>query len=446
MGKAPGLVAGAALAAVGVAVILRFPTWAYAVILVSVSGFVTAYAYPKIAAGVFLSELLLLVAVAACTPKYVVLLRSGTLKGDWIVWSVALFLVASVLGVGVGVANGAAAKAAVLQFRPMIYLLALIPALVAASDDRGLRKLVAFSAGLAFLVSVVAIVQVVVGPNLILFNVDGFEALVRVDPATGFLRVRPPGLYLVYAAAAWSLCRLVWGAPGRGRVASAVLLIVSLAGIALSFNRNMLVGLVIGVSVAFLFARRKGRAVALVLVMGVLLIGGLLTISAGSLNQPVVARFASLLDSGERGSALSDRAMESAAAWQAVSRKPLTGVGWGPGYGALATRLSRGTVTTFERPWIHNQYLSFWVRAGILGAVALVLIYGIAIVTAGRNSRKAPAEEDWIDLALVASVTAFALSSLVDIVVANPNNLVVLMGLVAMVSARGQALKRRGAE
>ena len=421
----------------------RLPAWAYAVVLVSVSGFVTVYAYPKVASAVFFSEVLLLVAVAACAAEYVALVRSGELKVDWIIGLVGLFFVTCIAGIPVGIGHGAAAKTAVAEFRPMVYVLAIVPALVAVSTRQRARRLVLFAAGLAFLVSVASVIQVLVGPRILLFNVDSFEALVRADPSTGFLRVRPPGLYLVYAAAAWALCRLIWGRGGRGAAVAGAVLVASVTGIALSFNRNMMVGLVLGVFVAFLAARRKGRAVALVLVAGILLLGGLVMLDHDYLNQPVVNRFASLLDSGERGSALSDRAMETAAALQSIVRQPLLGLGWGPGYGALATRLSRGTVTTFERPWIHNQFLGFWVRAGVLGALALVMIYGLAVVTAGRNSRAATSDEDWIDLALVASITAFALSSIVDIVVGNPNNLVVLMGLLALVSARSQLLRRR---
>ena len=444
LGTVPGLVLGVALAAVATVFMMRAPAWAYAVVLVSVSAFINVYAYPRLGSLVFVSELLLLVAVASCTAKYVGLVRSGELRVDWVTGLIGLFFVACVAGVPVGVAHGVALSAALSAFRPMLYLLAVIPALVAVSTDQRARRLVLFAAVLAFLVSVASVIQVLVGPSILLFNVEGFEALIRADPATGFLRVRPPGLYLVYAAAAWALCRLIWGPGGRGRPVAGAVLLASLTGIALSFNRNMMVGLVLGVCVAFLSARRKGRAVALVLLVGVLLLGGLMLLDQSDFSQPVVSRFASLFDSGVRGSALNDRAVESAAALQSVSRQPILGLGWGPGYGAVATRLSRGTVTTFERPWIHNQFLSFWVRAGILGALVLVMLYGIAVVSAGRNSRVAPADEYWIDLALVASITAFALSSLVDIVVANPNNLVVLVGLLAMVSARSHTLGRRG--
>ena len=113
-----------------------------------------------------------------------------------------------------------------------------------------------------------------------------------------------------------------------------------------------------------------------------------------------------------------------------------SGLGWGPGYGASATRLGGANVSTFERPWIHNQFLGMWVRAGLLGVVSLIAIFALGILTSIRNARAAPLDGEWVDLALLGSLVAFGLSSVVDIVVLNPNNLTVLLGLIAIVSAR----------
>ena len=421
------------------------PTWAYWAILLSVSGFVNVYAYPRVS-SVFMSELLLAVAVAAAIPEFVNLVRTGTVRLDWIFWSVAGLFAVCVLGILVGIQGGAERNTALLEFRPMLYLLALVPALVAVSTPARERVTMVFAAVLAFAVSIAAIAQAYLGTRATLFDVAGFDALVRTDPATGFLRIRPPGLYLIYAAAAWAACRLIWGRPGRGRLASGVLLAAAASAIALSFNRNMLVGLVVGILAASLFTHKRLRVGAIALLVAFLLVVALMALGQSQLDQPLIARFASLFSPDARTAALADRAYESAAALGTVLAHPVLGVGWGQGYGATATRLSGGVVSTFDRPWIHNQVLSFWVRAGAIGALLLVGLFVGLIVSAARTARGCLDEDDeWVNLALIASLTAFAVSSQVDITIANPNNLVVFLGLAAIVSVRGWARRSRAA-
>ena len=58
---------------------------------------------------------------------------------------------------------------------------------------------------------------------------------------------------MVYVAAAFSLACLLWR-PRRHRPAAWVMSGVTLTGVTLSLNRNMLIGLALGLSVAALVA------------------------------------------------------------------------------------------------------------------------------------------------------------------------------------------------
>ena len=433
------LVPSLVLGAVGLAVLARTPRLLYLAVLFSVAGFVSVYAWPRFSflpGGLYVSELLLLAAVIASFPSLVAGVKNGAIRPDAIWVFVGLLSAACVGGVAVGVLNGAEADVAAGQLRPMIFLLGLIPAAVAVSSESARRVVILGGAWLAFAVSVAAFLQFLLGAEPLIFVIGSFEALIRSDPSTGILRVRPPGLYLVYASAVWASCYTLWGPAGRGRLVAAALLAANVGCVVLSFNRNMAVGLVAALAVAAVFSRQRARTGLLGLLAAVTLLGGVLVFDSMELQQPLVARFASLLDPEERGQALSDRAYETAAALSAVLREPVLGLGWGPGYGASATRLGGANVSTFERPWIHNQFLGMWVRAGLLGVVSLIAIFALGILTSIRNARAAPLDGEWVDLALLGSLVAFGLSSVVDIVVLNPNNLTVLLGLIAIVSAR----------
>ena len=166
-----------------------------------------------------------------------------------------------------GVENGASLHAAAFDMRLMLFYAAFWPALAALTRDRELVfKLVA---GGAVVVVILQILQVIVGPSTHLFVIapsDLASSLTEDD--TGFLRVRPPGLTTTYVVAAFALARVLWGPP-RHTLGSWAIAAVALTGVVLSLNRNMLLGLALGLCVAALIARQRHRFVVLVAILGV---------------------------------------------------------------------------------------------------------------------------------------------------------------------------------
>lgn len=429
---------GVVLALIGVVAASKARPWVAFVVLVSVSSFVAVYAWPRVPIagdGVYLSELILLVAVAATFPAYVDLVIKGRIRVDWIAMTIGALFVVSVVAIAVGVLRGAAIGLAFFGFRAMLYLLLYIPAMVALSHGSPMERAIAIMMIIGIAVSIAAVAQFIVGSDRLLFVIGSFDALVREDPSTGFLRIRPPGLYLIYSVVIWSAACILWGGSGLARRLAPLGLVLGAAAIALSFNRNMLVGVVIGLGVAFVGGRRRSRAV--VAGVSIALIAVLFVTVSGSLqiDPRLVGRFTSLLNEQSRSSALSDRAYETGFAIRTISENPIFGIGWGTGYGALATRSTGGIISSFERPWLHNQYLNQWMRTGIVGGLLLLVLMIGLIVSEFRNMREAEHGREWLHMGLLASLVAFALSALVDIVIANPNNLAVLILMAAMVSA-----------
>ena len=112
----------------------------------------------------------------------------------------------------------------------------------------------------------------------------------------GFLRVRPPGLTTIYIVAAFALARVLWG-PARHRLGGWAMATVALTGVVLSLNRNMLLGLALGLCVAALITPQRHRFAVLIATVGLMLSGfGLLAQSSSVGSSAVVSRFASITD------------------------------------------------------------------------------------------------------------------------------------------------------
>jgi O-antigen ligase len=109
------------------------------------------------------------------------------------------------------------------------------------------------------------------------------------------------------------------------------------------------------------------------------------------------------------------------------------GVGWGANYGALVTQvLAPGSVEIVPRSFIHNQYLGVWLRDGILGLAALVMMLLYAFVGAARFSRRGPPHQRWLGSAVLGGLTAYCLSSIVGIFILDASSSVILMTLLAV--------------
>jgi hypothetical protein len=289
---------------------------------------------------------------------------------------------------------------------------------------------------------------VIIGPATSLFWISpGDVAQMLTSDGTGFLRVRPPGLTLVYVAAAFSLACLLWG-PRRHRLAAWVMSGVTLTGVMLSLNRNMLIGLALGLSVAALVAPQRRRFIVLMATV-VVIFTSLVTIGSSAIGSNAVAsRITSITNySALKTQTLDDRYYENRIATARIHAHPFLGLGWGPPYGAVLQSSDNGVVVTQERGFMHEQYLWIWMRTGIAGLLALLIALAFGLLNGLRWFRaRSPADDGWLGAGVVVSLVALATSSNVAIYLTPPDSVVPLVGVLALAAVlrRELVLLRRG--
>jgi O-antigen ligase len=182
---------------------------------------------------------------------------------------------------------------------------------------------------------------------------------------------------------------------------------LALAGIsidiAVSFNRNMWLGLVFG---AILMAILGGVLIRHRMAVGIAVaIGGLAvlmvfgTSSTGDrVVQPIVKRGATILNPSKTAheSSLEDRNRETSTAWDTARSHLLLGVGAGTPFGVYIQQpISSGSfiigATSVPQLFLHNQYLYLILIAGIPGLIAFVVFLGSALAQALRRVPRDPA-------------------------------------------------------
>ena len=420
------------------------PVAGYLAILWSVGAVVDMLALPEVSVSSLQfmpAEILLWIAVGSLTflPGDVRRgLKSLARRRESVVMGV--FVAAVVGGVAVGVANGANLHAAAFDMRMMLFYAAFWPALAALTAGRELVfKLVA--AGVVVVVTL-QILQVIIGPSKQLFVIAPSDLASSLTDETGFLRVRPPGLTTVYIVAAFALARVIWG-PARHRLVGWGMAAVALTGVVLSLNRNMLLGLALGLCVAATVAPHRHRFVVLVASVGMALSGfGLLAQTSSANPNPVVSRFAMLGNYSQlKTQTLADRYYENRLALQRIREHPISGLGWGPGYGAMLLSSDSGFLVTKPRPFMHEQYLWIWMRAGIIGLISLIAALALGVWNGARWCRSGK-NDAWLGAGIVASVVAVAASSNVALYLTPPDSTVPLVGVLALAAVARRDLAR----
>ena len=355
---------------------------------------------------------------------------------------VALFLGAILAGVVVGVENGASVHAAALDMRLMLFYSAFWLALVALTSAR--RLVFALVSTGVVAVVILQVGQVIVGESTRLFLIAPQDVTSSLTDETGFLRVRPPGLTSVYVVAAFSLALLIWG-PRRLRLLGWAMTAVTLTGVILSLNRNMLIGLALGLCAAALIAPQRHRFVVLVAVLGMVLSGFILLAQDSAIqSNAIVSRIASISNYSElQKGTLADRYYENRIAKQRIRAHPVGGIGWGTEYGARFLSFDHGFVVSRARPFMHEQYLWLWMRTGLIGLLALVGSLALGIWNGARWCRARHGTDDaWLGAGVVVALVALAASSNVAIYLTPPDSTVPLVGVLALAAIMQRDLSR----
>jgi O-antigen ligase len=244
----------------------------------------------------------------------------------------------------------------------------------------------------------------------------------------GFLRVRPRGLLLAYFGSIFGLAYFFWGGKQR-RFRALALVALFATAIPISLNRNMIVGMSVGLVTAFLLLPHRTQAGTRIVAAAVAAVA-LVTLAG---HGTVVERILSL---GNRNylqqTTLADRAYEDVFARGTIGRHPLSGIGFGVTYGAQA-RTGSGVIQ--PRAFVHNQYYELWLKTGLLGLLAYIAALAATAVRALRIARIGAREDRWVGAAALACVIAFAASSVVGIYVFDAGSTPAVVALLALVCA-----------
>ena len=333
--------------------------------------------------------------------------------GGWAGGAIAAFL--GVLGVStaLAVAEGAVSIGSALPWARAFFLYTFFFVVIRLFGDReSLWRLLAVAAALAAISGVVAALLAAgaVGGALEFGKTFGTDT-----GADGARRVQVPGLGLAYGLF-WLAVVQVARTRGRDRTLWLLALGGMALNIAVSQNRNMWIGLVVGFALMVVFGGARLRYRVLV-ATGVLAAGAVLLLSAGlqvddqSRFAPILERGTTLFDPSAVGQekSLTHRGEETQLAWRAARENLLFGIGPGTNFGVtFGERRPDGTTRTTTQNFVHNQYLYLLMIGGI-PLIATFLCFLASVL------RRAAARLDATVLPLAVGLVMIMVSAIVMI-------------------------------
>ena len=233
-------------------------------------------------------------------------------------------------------------------------------------------------------------------------------------------RIRLDGLYLIYSMMIPTLV-MVLVVKDRWRRLRVVALVLMVAAIALSLNRNMYGGALIGLLVAALLGgpRVRNRLAMTVGTVAIVIAFVVVTSLTPAITSQVGKRLGTVLAPSQiqQSASYQDRAYELSLAFPSIAHHPWFGVGPRQYYGAYVQTTHGQTVRFF----VQNLVVDIATDYGIPSALAFLLIPAVCLWFGLSRMRFA---KDPIDRALLAgaigTVFALLLSSLVDTFVQDP--------------------------
>lgn len=240
--------------------------------------------------------------------------------------------------------------------------------------------------GVALLAATLMILQLGLGVQLI-FGFRGAENLSK-DFSDVTRSAIGGGLFFLGFAAYRLFLHACDG--DRWRWTSLLGSLIAIGGIVASFNRAVWAGFAVGALLLLIFKPRTKRSalVPFVLLLTLVSVGvaGLLVAKPRTADA-LMERVASIKEEGRRGSSLGFRFDENQQALAALRQNPFAGVGMGGEYKRVYRQLSTAGSFDTEIAFIHNGYLSLWLKLGFFGAVLPLglLIAGVFVSRATRQ-------------------------------------------------------------
>jgi O-antigen ligase len=269
-------------------------------------------------------------------------------------------------------------------------------------SPRERRLLLLGAAVMAALTGLVAVMAAVGGSFESFLQPPGGRLISAEEGVGSIARVRLAGLSAGYALFWYSVVQIA-ARKGAQRLLWLLLLAGITLDIAVSFNRNMWLGLIVGALLMAIIggARVRNRmavgAAVAVAGLAVLVIFGS-TATDSKVVQPLLKRGSTIFNPAKTSqeSSLQERADETGIAWATAQHHLLLGVGAGTPFGVeLSQLVTSGSlfigVTRVPQTFLHNQYLYLVLIAGVPGLIAFLIFLGIPAAEAVRRSPRDPA-------------------------------------------------------
>jgi O-antigen ligase len=385
----PLLAAAVALAALGLS--LRFPIAATTAALVFAASvfYDSRFEFAAGPTAVHPSEALLGVLLA------VVLVRPARLWwGGFAGGALLVFLGWVALATALAVWAGRASFVDAASWARPFGLLAFFYVIVRiVPDARAARRVLAICAAIGALSGAVAVL-VALTSGTGSFLADPSHTFITSAEGLGIIeRVRFPGLAFGYLLFWYTVARALDGsASARWWWRLAVVAVV--ASLAVSFNRNMWIGLVLGFPLMFIGVhaelRRRVAVVLALLAVGIIamvLLGP--ETSERSPLSPLADRASTVLTPSRISSdrSLLGRGPENERAWEALEGNYVTGIGAGVPWGSFLTqREPSGRINQTVQLFLHNQYLYLLIVGGVPALLAF-LAFLVALLWSAWSAR-----------------------------------------------------------
>jgi O-antigen ligase len=313
--------------------------------------------------------------------------------GGWAGAALAAFLGLLVLSSALAIVEGRVSPADLLPWARVFGVYVLFFVVIRLFPDRqSLLRLLTVGAVLGAVSGVVAALIAMGTPiGAALDFTSGFLTQTTID---GVRRVRLPGVALAYTLFWFVVVQIV-----QTRGTRKLLWSLTLAGmgvhLAVSQNRNMWIGLVVGgllmLAIGGPQVRHRMVATIAALAIGIALIVSFgFNIEEGSRLEPIVERGTTLFDPEAVGQerSLTHRAEENDLALKAARDNLLFGIGPGTNFGqTFGESRTDGTIRIVNQNFVHNQYIYLLMIGGIPLLVAFVVFVASVLGTVIRRRR-----------------------------------------------------------
>ncbi len=359
----------------------------------------------------------------------------------WFLVVALMLALVAIVSAPVATQGHAALRTSIVGFKNLAYLLFALTIALELSG-RPWRPLLDGVIAIAAVVAIVSIAADAI-PSLA-HQLDSINATtVQTQTSSGGVnRIRLPGLFLVYGMMIPTLA-LVLTVKDRWRTARILALVLMVGAVAISLNRNMYFGALIGLIVTMLVGGPRLRhrillTLVIIAATAVLVVESLKpSVSAEVTQRAGSALSTSVLSSGSA----QDRALEFQFALRSISAHTWAGVGWMQFYGLTLSDLgATGNAGGSQRVYVEDWYLHLATDYGVPVAVVFLMSCGLLLgygIVRARQAAK-PADRAMIG-ACAGAVVAMLLSALVGTYLQSPDSMVAfgaICGLLLAASLR----------